>query len=112
MVAGRRLWNLIWYGILLLGVLGLVASIHWGRRTQWKNIDETIRAIGTVLVSVGMLLLLNGVGGVVGQLLLLAALISFVCAFILGRQNRQVREPTGDEGDDSEPAPPPPGTSE
>src|ERR1041385_7515632 len=32
MIVGRRYWILIWYGILLLGVLGMVASLHWGRR--------------------------------------------------------------------------------
>ena len=86
MIAGRRLWTLIWYGILLLGVLGLWSSIYWGRRTHWRNTDELWRAIGTILVSVGMLLLLNGIGGALGQLLLLVALGCFVVAFILGRK--------------------------
>lgn len=91
MVAGRRFWNLIWYGILLLGVLGLLASVYWGRRTHWKNVDESVRAIGTILVSSGMLLLLNEIGEVVGQLLLGVAVVCFVWAFILGRQNRSSR---------------------
>ena len=86
MVAGRRFWNLIWYGILLLGVLGLVPSLYWGRRTHWKNIDELIRACGTIMVSIGMLFLLNGIGGPIGQVLLLLALGCFITAFILGRK--------------------------
>jgi hypothetical protein len=86
MVVGRRFWNLIWYGILLLGLLGLFPSIYWGRRTHWKNLDEMIRAIGTILVSIGMLMLLNRIGGIVGQFLLLFALGCFVVAFILGRK--------------------------
>ena len=97
MVAGLRFWNLIWYGILLLGVLGLLPSLYWGRRTHWQNLDEFIRALGTILVSVGMLLLLNHAGGVLGRVLLLAALICFVLAFILGRE-RPVRSPPEDDG--------------
>jgi len=57
-IVGRRFWILIWYGILVLGILGLIASVHWGRRTHWKNVDEVLRAVGTILVSVGMLVLL------------------------------------------------------
>ena len=86
MIAGRRLWTLIWYGILLLGVLGLWSSIYWGRRTQWRNTDEFWRAIGTILVSIGMLLLLNGIAGALGQVLLVLALGCFVAAFVLGRK--------------------------
>lgn len=96
MVAGRRFWNLIWYGILLLGVLGLLPSIYWGRRTHWKNSDELLRAVGTITVSVGMLFLLNGIGGVLGQLLLVVAMLCFVVAFVLGRSGR--REAGLDDG--------------
>ena len=66
MVAGRKYWILIWYGILLLGVLGLWASLYWARRTAWKNVDEVLRAVGTILVSVGMLLLLHQPAGGAG----------------------------------------------
>jgi len=94
MVAGRRFWNLIWYGILLLGVLGLLPSIYWGRRTHWKNVDELLRAVGTITVSVGMLLLLNGIGGALGQVLLILALGCFVTAFVLGRSgSREAGKP-------------------
>ncbi len=82
---GRRYWILIWYGILLLGILGLGAALHWGQRTQWRNLDEIFRAIGTILVSVGMILLLYQVGVPIGQVLLVAALVAFVLAFYLGR---------------------------
>src|ERR1043166_5280307 len=57
MVVGRRFWIVIWYGILFLGVLGLGASIYWGRQTHWKNTDELLRAIGTIAVSAGGVLL-------------------------------------------------------
>ena len=87
MVIGRRWWIVIWYGILLLGLLGLLASIYWGRRTHWKNLDELLRAIGTITVSIGMLFLLKGVAGLVGQALLLVSMISFVLAFIYGRRH-------------------------
>ena len=86
MVVGRRFWNLIWYGILLLGVLGLVSSLYWGRRTHWKNNDELIRAFGTISVSIGMLFLLNRIAPLIGQLLLVVALVCFVVAFVLGRR--------------------------
>ena len=86
MVIGRRYWTVIWYGILLLGLLGLVSSLYWGRRTHWKNLDELIRACGTILCSVGMLFLLNRVAGWAGQLLMIVALGCFIAAFILGRK--------------------------
>ncbi len=85
-MAGRRFWILIWYGMLLLGILGLGASIYWARRTHWRNLDEFLRGIGTVLVSLGMLALLYGVSDAVGTALLGAAVLSFVVAFIAGRR--------------------------
>ena len=101
MVAGRRFWNLIWYGILLLGVLGLLPSLYWGRRTHWKNLDELIRACGTILVSVGMLFLLNRIAPTIGQLLLVLALMCFVAAFILGRKlPPSPPHPDADESDE------------
>jgi hypothetical protein len=95
-IVGRRFWILIWYGILVLGILGLVASVHWGRRTHWKNVDEVLRAVGTMLVSVGMLVLLYPLRWVhaerLGEGLLGAALATFVAAFILGRRAERERE--------------------
>ena len=95
MIAGRRYWIVIWYGILLLGLLGLVASVHWGRRTHWRNLDEVLRAIGTILVSIGMLVLLYPLrwvyAGLLGEVLLAVALIAFGAAFILGRQSERER---------------------
>lgn len=95
MIVGRRYWILIWYGILLLGILGLVASAHWGRRTRWRNVDEVLRAVGTILVSVGMLILLYPLrwsnGALLGEVLLAVALVSFAAAFILGRQAERER---------------------
>ena len=86
MVIGRRYWTLIWYGILLLGVLGLTAALYWGKKTHWKNLDEIIRATGTILVSIGMLMLLNHVAQLLAQVLLVVALGCFVTAFVLGRR--------------------------
>lgn len=83
---GRRYWIWIWYGILLLGVVGFAGAIHWGRQTAWRNLDEVLRGIGTICVSLGMLLLLYGTGGGAGQTLLLAALIAFILAFAIGRE--------------------------
>jgi protein-S-isoprenylcysteine O-methyltransferase Ste14 len=95
-IAGRRFWILVWYGILLLGLLGLFASVHWGRRTHWKNVDEILRAVGTILVSVGMLVLLYPFRWVhaelLGEGLLGVALVAFVAAFILGRRVERERE--------------------
>ena len=86
---GRQFWIVVWYGILLLGILGFGAAVHWGRRTDWRNLDEVFRAIGTILVSLGMLLLLYPLGlawSATGRVLLVTALASFVIAFFLGRR--------------------------
>jgi hypothetical protein len=93
MIAGLRYWILIWYGILLLGVVGLGGALYWGRQTNWKNLDEVFRGVGTIAVSVGMLLLLYQVKIGLGQLLLVLALACFVLAFIFGR--RVERKPHG-----------------
>jgi len=94
MIAGQRFWILIWYGILLLGVIGLGGALFWGKRTQWKNLDEIFRGIGTMAVSIGMLLLLYRVGIGVGQFLLIFALTCFILAFILGRRGGPARPAT------------------
>lgn len=86
MIAGRGIWIAVWFGILLLGLAGLGGALFWGKRTQWKNLDEVFRGIGTIAVSVGMLLLLYRTLVVVGQLLLVVALACFVLAFIFGRR--------------------------
>lgn len=95
MIAGLKYWILIWYGILLLGVLGLWASLYWARRTAWKNVDEVLRGVGTILVSAGMLLLLHQPAGplwqTTGEILLVDALICFVTAFVLGRRRDRER---------------------
>jgi len=86
---GRRYWIWIWWGILVLGVVGFIGAIHWALKTQWRNLEEVLRGIGTITVSVGMLLLLYHTGGGAGQTLLLAALIAFVLAFVLGHDRRK-----------------------
>jgi hypothetical protein len=103
MVFARTYWIAIWYGILFLGVLGLWSSVYWGRQTRWKNLDELLRAIGTITVSIGMLLLLKRVMTSLGQVLLVLALICFIAAFVLGRKSRPAapeRDPEDDYGDD------------
>ena len=95
---GKRYWILIWWGILALGVAGLIGAIHWSFKTHWRNLEEVLRGIGTVTVSVGMLLLLHGTGGGAGQTLLLAALIAFILAFAVGRD----RKPRGGSDPDDE----------
>ena len=104
-MVGRSYWIAIWYGILFLGMLGLWSSLYWGRQTHWKNADELLRAIGTIAVSSGMLLLLNGLVTFLGQLLLLLALICFVVAFVLGRKAGPPNgsESSGDDYGDDEP---------
>jgi hypothetical protein len=94
MIPGLRYWILIWFGILLLGLVGLGGALYWGQRTHWKNLDEVFRGVGTVMVSAGMLLLLYRVLIGVGQLLLVLALACFVLAFIFGRR-RSERQPGG-----------------
>jgi hypothetical protein len=85
MVTGRIYWIWIWCGILFLGVLGLVPALQWARETQWRNLDEVLRAIGTICVSVGMILLLEGTAVPFAYLLLVLAIATFTWAFILGR---------------------------
>ena len=95
---GKRYWIVIWWGILGLGVIGLIGAIHWSFKTHWRNLEEVLRGIGTVAVSVGMLLLLHGTGGGAGQTLMLAALIAFILAFAVGRD----RKPRGGTAPDDE----------
>ncbi len=86
MIAGRRYWILIWYGFLLIGVAGAVASAYWGRRHPGRNVDEVLRAVATILLSVGMLLLLYDVATMVGRVLLGVAVALFFAAFWVGRR--------------------------
>ena len=86
MILGQRFWIFIWYGILLLGLVGLVPAIQWGRSTGWKNMDEILRGLGTILASVGMILLLEGLPATLGYPLLAAATACFIAAFIHGRR--------------------------
>ncbi len=81
MIAGRRYWILIWYGILLVGLVGTLASVILGRKNRWKHLDEVYRALGTVAISAGMLLLLQELEGWAGHVLLLTALLLFAAAF-------------------------------
>ena len=110
MIGGRGFWILVWYGILVLGLIGLWASVLWGRRLRWQNLDEILRAAGTIQVSAGMLLLLYGVAQQVATGLLGLAFGVFVAAFVAGR-NLPARDGGSDETDDGDvpltPAAPP-----
>jgi len=97
MIAGRQYWIIIWYLILALGALGVWAGVFWGRRTRWENLDEVLRALGTIAVSTGMLLLLHDRGGWLGEALLVASLLCFLLALVYGRNSaRRKPEPTDD----------------
>ena len=96
---GKRYWIIIWWIILALGVVGLVGAIHWSIKTHWRNLEEVLRGIGTISVSIGMLLLLHGTGGGAGQTLLLAALIAFILAFSVGRDRKQSPDANPDGAD-------------
>lgn len=85
-IIGRRYWILIWYGILALGLSGLIGAGYWAKRTHGRNRDELLRAAGTTLVSVGMLLVLYEKAELLSEILLVAALLCFVLAFIIGRR--------------------------
>ena len=91
MIAGRNIWVVIWSGILLLGMLALVPSVYWGRQTKWKNLDEVLRAVGAVVVSSGMLLILLEWSERAGEVLLVLAVGCFGWAFFLGRKRKGER---------------------
>jgi fatty acid desaturase len=103
-VPGRWIWIVIWCGILLLGIIGFGASVYWGRQTHWKNLDELLRACGTVTAAVGMLLLLYGTSGWIGESLLVIALVFFVLAFLVGR--RRTRRAQTHHPEENPPPPP------
>jgi hypothetical protein len=83
-ILGLRFWFFAWYVILLVGTLGLLGAWAWGRRTGWRNRDEVVRCCGTILLSVGMLLLLHGTALSLGIVLVAVATGAFVVAFLQG----------------------------
>ncbi len=85
MVYAHRYWIWIWYAILAIGSIGFLPALQWGRQTNWRNLDEVLRAFGTICASIGMLLLLKEIGGAVGYALLVIALVVFITAFVWGR---------------------------
>ena len=100
-IIGRGYWILIWYGILTIGVVGLLAALYWAKQTQGKNFDEILRAVGTITISIGMLLLLYGLDGGAGQVLLVVALLCFIAAIVVGRRTRPPQS-ARDPGDDDD----------
>jgi hypothetical protein len=104
MTLGRGFWIIVWYGILLLGLAGLWASIASVRRLHGENLDELLRAIGTTQVSVGMLLLLYGRLPTVATGLLGLALGVFIAAFGAGRHQSSGADDEDDEDAEIHPA--------
>ena len=88
-ILGRSYWVWIWVGILVLGLAGFVPAVNWGRYTRWKNLDEILRGGGTIVVSVGMILLLEQLLPIFATVLLVVALAMFVAAFVLGRKQQE-----------------------
>lgn len=86
MIAGRSFWTWVWAIILGLGSIGFIPAIQWGRGTHWKNIDEILRAVGTIFVALGMLVLLQTQYNPFGYSLLILALLCFVLAFLAGKR--------------------------
>jgi len=107
-IPGRTLWIVLCFAMLALGSIGLVGTVLWGRDLRWRNLDELLRGLGTVLVSTGMLTVLYGAEPAVGQGLLLLAVGSFASAYALGdpKRRRGGRPLQLDAGHD-EPTPPP-----
>lgn len=85
-VPGRWVWIAIWMGLLLLGAVGLIGAVQWGRETHWRNLDEVLRGAGTVLVSAGMIFFLWDILPLVGLVLMFLSLVCFVGAFMAGKR--------------------------
>ncbi|HEX5633983.1 MAG TPA: hypothetical protein VFX50_12180, partial [Gemmatimonadales bacterium] len=58
------------------------------RELRWRNLDEILRGIGTIAVSLGMLVVLYGADAILGQILLTAALGVFAMAFSVADRRR------------------------
>lgn len=102
MIGGHGFWMVVWSAILLLGVVGLWASATWKGEAGWDNLDEVLRAVGTILVSAGMLLLLSGHLVQVATGCLGLAFGVFVAAFVAGRNLPDPLPDDVDEDDDEE----------
>ena len=83
-ILGLRFWIFAWYVILLVGAMGLLGAWAWGRRTGWRNRDEVVRGFGTIVLSLGMLLLLNGIAIRLAAGLVGLATGCFIVAFLQG----------------------------
>ena len=104
----RTLWIVLWFAILALGSIGLVGALFWGPDLRWRNLDELLRGLGTVVVSAGMLAVLYGAGAAVGQGLLILAVGIFASAYAVGDpKRRRGGKPLHFETEDDEPSPPP-----
>ena len=107
-IPGQTLWIVLWYAILALGSLGLLGALFWGPDLRWRNLDELLRGMGTVVVSVGMLAVLYGADAVIGQTLLLLAVGIFASAYAVGDpRRRRGGKPLQILLEDDGPTPPP-----
>ncbi len=84
---GRWIWVWVWGALLVVGLLGLAGALQWGRETHWKNMDEILRGLGTVLVSLGMIFFLKGISQLGGIILAFLALACFVAAMLAGKRD-------------------------
>jgi hypothetical protein len=99
-VPGRTLWIVLWYAILALGSLGLLGALFWGPDLRWRNLDEILRGLGTVVASAGMLTVLHGASVTLGETLLAAYAVGDPMRRRGGKPLRIVLE-------DDRPSPPP-----
>jgi len=107
-VPGRTLWIVLWYAILALGSLGLLGALFWGPDLRWRNLDEILRGLGTVVASAGMLTVLHGASVALGETLLGFALLTFVAAYAVGDpMRRRGGKPLQIVLEDDRPSPPP-----
>jgi len=107
-IPGRTLWIVLCFAMLALGSIGLVGALLWGPDLRWRNLDELLRGLGTVLVSAGMLAVLYGADPAVGQGLLILAVGAFASAYAVGDpKRRRGGRPLQLDTDDEEPTPPP-----
>ena len=107
-VPGRTLWIVLWYAILALGSLGLLGALFWGPDLRWRNLDEILRGLGTVVASAGMLTVLHGASVTLGETLLAFAMLTFVAAYAVGDpMRRRGGKPLRIVLEDDRPSPPP-----
>lgn len=90
-IPGLDFWIVCWYAILALGLIGLAGSLLWAPGLRWRNLDEILRGIGTVAVSLGMLVVLHWGMVALGEALLAGAVGIFAAAYNVSQRVRPRR---------------------